>query len=78
MYELSQSLQPSSAYATMHALRQLAGRGVSVVIVEECHTLPVEYRDRVVDMVKGQVTFDEGFDAARADSKRLTDLLVVT
>lgn len=76
--ELSQGLQPNVAHATMGALRQLTELGISVVIVEQSPTLPLEYCDRIVGMVKGQITFDEGIEAARADSKRLTNLLVVT
>lgn len=77
--ELSQGLQPNIAHATMEALRQLVDeQHISVLIVEQSPTLPLEFCDRIIGMVKGRITLDESATAIQENVDQLTDLLIVT
>ena len=77
--EISQGLQPNIAHATMQALRHLVDEHqISVLIVEQSPTLPLEYCDRVIGMVKGRISLDQPVAALQQEPDQLTDLLIVT
>src|SRR5699024_1813870 len=77
--EMSQGLQPNIAHATMSALRHLVdNQAVTVLVVEQSPALPIEYCDRVIGMVKGQISLDKPVEAIEQDLDQLTDLLIVT
>jgi len=76
---MSQELQPNIAHEVMNALRRLVDdQGLTVLIVEQSPALPIEYCDRVLDMVKGQISLDEPIDVIQRNLDQLTDLLIVT
>ena len=63
----------------MEALRQLVDeQHISVLIVEQSPTLPLEFCDRIIGMVKGRITLDESATAIQENVDQLTDLLIVT
>lgn len=77
--EITQGLQPNIAHATMNALRYLVDEHqLSVLIVEQSPTLPLEYCDRVIGMAKGRISLDEPVTAIQQNLNQLTDLLIVT
>lgn len=75
--ELSQGLQPSLAKASLAALRTIAAHGTTVIFVEQGPRYPLEYADRVLGMVKGEIVLDQTAAALRADPTAITDLLVI-
>lgn len=75
--EFSQGLQPSVVEDSMAALRTLARAGVAVIVVEQGPEIPLRLCDRIVVMVKGSIALDAPAARLRAESGRLTDLLVV-
>lgn len=77
--EMSQGLQPNITHATMAALRQLVTEhNISVMIVEQNPTLPLQYCDRIIGMVKGSISLDEPVEVVQEHQDQLTDLLIVT
>jgi ABC-type branched-subunit amino acid transport system ATPase component len=76
--EFSQGLQPSLVHGALEALHEVAATGVTVVIVEQSPDLPLRYCDRIVGMLKGQITFDGLTSELRHSPDVLTDFLVVS
>ena len=69
--EPSQGLAPMVVQELARVLRQLAGEGVAVLLVEQNLRMTEAVADRILIMARGQVVHDDTAAAFRADAETL-------
>lgn len=75
--EFSQGLQPSIVQATLEALHEIAGSGVTVLLVDQSPTSLVDVASRVLAMERGAIVLDAPAERVRDDPQQLLKFLVV-